>query len=728
MTDLLNPVARTSPVRFFGGAFSRRHTVSVTIGAFASLLFAPCGASALSSPTLTLSPEVAKSNLVSAMDPASEIIIQLTLPLSDRQGAYDLLKHVSTPKDPLYHHYITAEEFAARFGANPADYATLRAWAVANGLSIVHESSARISLSLRGTVAQLQKLFKTQLNYYKAASGEQFYSASVEPTVPGEIASTVQKVVGLTGGAQNAALYKIAKTLGENPEASAVRTDTAGGTGPGGTYGASDLRTAYQIPTFGGASPQVVAVFEDSGIHASDFQQYLTTNKLPAVKLKQIPVDQANAAINGDQVEAVLDVDMIAAINPQVSEIQLYAAPGANTISDFSTDLVDVFDAVGTAASKPGGPSILSVSYGLDEIQIVMGGGDPDTEGAALEALAVEGVTVFVSAGDQGAYGRTGLDNSPPTLNAPDPGSQIFVTSVGGTTLFTYSKEQRLGEEVWNGLGLYPGAGATGGGVSALWKNPGIDFYQGVLLVEYNGGDGSARNVPDVAALADPLTGVGIYLKSQGGWIQIGGTSASAPMWAGYMSIVNAAGQFLRVGNIGFLNPLLYFSGTNFYTNNDPIPAGLGLWYPILDGTNGNFNLYGVAGYGAGYYYNNCCGLGSLFGPYAYQLLSAAFPTSSSLVPTNLKAKPGTTTAKITWTPVSGASGYAVYVDEVTPVGNPPTNYDLTSNAKVLITKKATLTLSGLTSGDYYGVFVTTVANVSGTDESGTASIAFRAK
>ena len=85
--------------------------------------------------------------------------------------------------------------------------------------------------------------------------------------------------------------------------------------------------------------------------------------------------------INGDQVEAVLDVDMIAAINPQVKEIQLYAAPGANSISQFSTDLVDVFDAVGTAASNPGGPSILSVSYGLDEIQIALGGGDPDISG-----------------------------------------------------------------------------------------------------------------------------------------------------------------------------------------------------------------------------------------------------------------------------------------------------------------------------------------------------------
>jgi len=67
-------------------------------------------------------------------------------------------------------------------------------------------------------------------------------------------------------------------------------------------------------------------------------------------------------------------------------------------------------------------------------------------------------------------------------------------------------------------------------------------------------------------------------------------------------------------------------------------------------------------------------------------------------------------------------------VDRVTPVGNPITGYDLTANAKALVTKKASITLTGLTSGDYYGVFVTTVANVSGTNESGTTSIVFQAK
>ena len=73
-----------------------------------------------------------------------------------------------------------------------------------------------------------------------------------------------------------------------------------------------------------------------------------------------------------------------------------------------------------------------------------------------------------------------------------------------------------------------------------------------------NGGSSTYRNVPDVGAVGDPLTGVGVYSKINGGWIQIGGTSVSAPIWGGYMSILNAGSQYLFGTTIGFFNPTLY--------------------------------------------------------------------------------------------------------------------------------------------------------------------------
>jgi subtilase family serine protease len=644
------------------------------------------------------------------MEAAKEVIIQFTLPLSDRQGARDLLKHVSDPKDPLYRHYITVQEFAARFGANAADYATVRAWAVANGLSIVNEATARTSLTLRGTVAQMQTLFKTQLNYYKAPSGDQFYSASVAPTIPSEIVSKIQALIGLTGGVQKAAQNKLGKVLGESPETPADRAQTAGGTGPGGSYAASDLRTAYQIPTFGGASPQTVAVFEDSSITPNDYEKYLDTMHLPKIKLTQIPVDQTKVgAPNGDQIEALIDVDMISAINPDVKEIQVYVAPAIvgptlqEEESQFSSDLIDVFDAVGKAFSATGQPQTLSVSYGLDEI-LMEDGGDIVGESDALAELADVGVTVLVSAGDQGAYGDTGTGSNPATLNVMDPGSQPFVTCVGGTTLLTGAGETYGLETVWNELGIYPGSGATGGGASSVWPNPDVitgpdSSYQDPKLVAYNGGDPNARNVPDVAAVGDPETGVGIYCKAQGGWSQWGGTSVAAPIWAGFVSILNSGAQYLldapsTTPELGFFNLLLYYVGDYYAYNPDSNFPGETPLYPVLEGSNGNYNLYGTAGYSAGYFYDNCCGLGSLWGQSSFIVLSTAGGTAGPPAVT-VKAVPSTTSAKITWTKSTGATGYAVYV-QLFAYDTNTGDYVGQYFAKTAITKKTSVDVTGL--------------------------------
>ena len=125
------------------------------------------------------------------MDPAKEITIQLALPLSDAKGAREFTDRISNPKDPLFRHFITVKEFAARWGGNAADFAAVKDWAVANGLSITHESSARTSLTVRGTVALMERLFKTQLSNYRSPKGDEFYSASVKPTIPDELASKI---------------------------------------------------------------------------------------------------------------------------------------------------------------------------------------------------------------------------------------------------------------------------------------------------------------------------------------------------------------------------------------------------------------------------------------------------------------------------------------------------------------------------------------------------------
>lgn len=121
------------------------------------------------------------------------------------------------------------------------------------------------------------------------------------------------------------------------------------------------------------------------------------------------------------------------------------------------------------------------------------------------------------------------------------------VTDVGGTTLSTAADGRWLAEQAWFDVPLSVG---TGGGVSALFDRP--EWQRDVLPDE----NPDRRLTPDVAAVADPFTGVRIVFKQT--QLVGGGTSQSAPIWAGFAAVMN---QYLLANGgqaIGDLNPKLY--------------------------------------------------------------------------------------------------------------------------------------------------------------------------
>ena len=635
------------------GRFSRPSAPSVSCSALAALLFV-CSALDAETTTVELSPLVAKSTQLGPLEATREIGVTLTLASKDPDGAANFVRHVSMPGDPLFRHYLTPQQFAERFGGNAADYAYLKSWAVANGLRVAHESVGRINLTVRGSVGQFQRLFNTQLNNYRSPDGQEFYSASVQPAVPSEIASRISGVIGLTESRMVAPMVKVAKRLGENPAPAAElpSPDTAGGTGPGGTYKAADLRTVYNIPTFGNLNPSAVAaVFEQGGFDQSDVTKYLTYNGLPQVTVTPVSVDGSPTAVidPGVELEAVLDIDMIAGINPAISGVRVYI----DSWDPFATALLDAITQVGDDNIA----KAFSISYGDDEG--TQGKTALEAESTALAQLVTEGITVTASSGDNGAYGH---EHYYP-YNVEDPASQPYVTGVGGTTLLTGPHEEYIGETAWNDLELQ--GGATGGGVSHFWHIP---VFQskipagGTTWETANGGSAEYRNVPDISAVADPLTGVGIYSKINGGWVQVGGTSVSSPIWAGYLTIVNAGLNYFGLGTLGYFNPILYWVGTPVY--------GEGLstdWLnAVLEGSNGYAPIHdGYPGYSNGRFYCNTTGNGSLAGAYlATQLLVSSSQPGTAPGPinqfgiTSLKYN----SASFEWSPATGATGYELAV------------------------------------------------------------------
>jgi subtilase family serine protease len=629
-------------------------------------------------------PLVAKSTLLTTADRNKEVNVVLTLPLADPIGAADFVRHISTRGDALFHRYLTAEEFAARFGGSATDYAALKQWAAANGLAITKEAIARTALTVHGTVAQFQELFKTQINTYRSPNGHQFDSAASQLTVPDSISGKVSGVIGLTEGEQYHSLYKVAQTLGETGQEATARTKDGVrsdyGTGPGGTYSAADLRTAYSIPSFGNLDKKsVVAVFEQGGFRESDVTEFLDRNKLPHHTITPVSVNGAPTTVSPDiEVEAVLDIDMVFSINPDVSQVLVYE----DGVDSFQTALLDAMVQVGDDDRA----QILSISYGQDEGY--QGSSAIAAENNALVQLAAEGITVFASSGDYGAYG----DGYNYPYNVEDPASQPYITGVGGTTLLTGTDGAYEVEDAWNDLGV--GDGATGGGVSSYWRIPAFQSTEPEGgYCTFNGGSVNYRNVPDVSAVGDPFTGVGVYCKDKGGWLQLGGTSVSAPIWAGYLSIINSVYNWAGMNYIGYFNPALYA------VNPYGVPADY--LYDVQQGSNGNTPDYGYPGYSNGFGYSNTTGNGSPWGCGFLQYLLAARnqtgPWPGNIAKVNVSVKG--TTASFSWTPSTLASGYVLTLFDLDEYG-----YYV---ANTYLTKATSLTVTGLLpNNDTYIVYL----------------------
>jgi kumamolisin len=198
---------------------------------------------------------------------------------------------------------------------------------------------------------------------------------------------------------------------------------------------------------------------------------------------------------------------------------------------------------------------VLSSSAGSCEHEVTAEApGLTSSESTLFEQAATEGMSVLVAAGDAGsaACRQSGAGTE---LSVQDPAGQPFVTAVGGTSLTALGPPPT--ETAWNEA--QKGGGAGGGGISALWPMPTWQVGGGAVDA-YSSGEpcgaasGYCREVPDVAASADAFHGYEIY--HAGGWVQTGGTSASAPLWAALIALVDSGpSPPLR---LGLVTPALY--------------------------------------------------------------------------------------------------------------------------------------------------------------------------
>ena len=476
--------------------------------------------------------------------------LAIGLPLHHREALTNLLQQINDPASTNYHRYLSAEQFAAQFGPTEQDYQAVAKFAVANGLSIVGTHPNRMLLDVRGKASNIQKAFQVTLRTYQhPTENRAFFAPDTEPSVPADL--PVQDISGLDNYRQPHSHYKFntvtssAKSSGPPVKTSPKATT---GSGPSGTYMGDDFRNAYVPGSPLKGSGQVVALVQFDGYLSNDITAYETMAGRTNIPLQNVLLDGFNGQPTGSggEVEVSLDIEMLVSMAPALAKIMVYEG---NPYNFHPNDVLNQI-AVDNAAHQ------VSCSWGWT-------GGPSATTDQILQQMALQGQTFFDAAGDGDAYLPGGVD-SPNGFGTP--ADSPYVTSVGGTTLtMTGAGAIYASETVWNWDVRYgPGADGIGssGGTSSYYAIP---YWQTNVNMTARGGSTTYRNFPDVALTADD-----VFVIADGGvqYNGVGGTSCAAPLWAGFLSLVNQQAVINGHPVVGFLNPQIYniANGAN-YTN-----------------------------------------------------------------------------------------------------------------------------------------------------------------
>jgi hypothetical protein len=294
----------------------------------------------------------------------------------------------------------------------------------------------------------------------------------------------------------------------------------------------------------------MVGLVEFDGFYAGDIASYESQTGLPNVPLQLVLLNGFNGVpitgANSGNSEVALDIELAISMAPGLSKVVVFEADPING------QLNDVLQAMSTNTLI----KQFSCSWSAGSITAA--------QRSAMDnyflKLAAQGQSFFDASGDSGA--------AIGAITAPD--DDPYITVVGGTTLATAGPGGAwLSETVWN---AQDGSSSSSGGVSSGSASYNLPSWQQGSNMFTNLGSATQRNVPDVAMVAD-----NIFIVADNGLQETtGGTSASAPLWAGFSALVNQRALAAGLPPIGLVNAALYHIGTNsdYPTCFDDITVG----------------------------------------------------------------------------------------------------------------------------------------------------------
>ncbi|MGA2854982.1 MAG: protease pro-enzyme activation domain-containing protein, partial [Verrucomicrobiota bacterium] len=492
----------------------------------------------------------------------NQLRLAIGLPLRNEAELDELLRQLYDPASTNYHKFLTPPEFAARFGPAEKDYDAVRQFAAGNGLTVAATYPNRVVLDVAGSAATIEGAFHVTLHRYRhPAEPRDFFAPDAEPSVPADL--KILSVEGLSD-------FSLPRRADKKIRAAAKSPSSFNGTGPGHEYAGNDFRNAYVPGSPLKGAGQTVALLEYSDYYMVDITNY--ENHIGATNY----VPLTNVVVNGDAPgtthndEVALDIEMAIAMAPMLSRVIVYEknSVASSLLNAIATDNL----AKQVSSSWTVGPWSSSTATTYDNI---------------LKNMAAQGQSYFQSSGDSDAYTGTHPLDSGTTVPTDSP----YATIVGGTTLTMSGYGVAWNSEtVWNyNLTGIPNEG-SGGGISSYYTRP---SWQTNISMAANGGSTTYRNIPDVSFTADDIY-VCYNNGDTSGSSYFMGTSAAAPLWAGFCALINQQAATVNPTNtVGFLNPALYnlASSSCYGSCFHDITTGDNI------GTNTAGMFYAVAGY-----------------------------------------------------------------------------------------------------------------------------------
>jgi subtilase family serine protease len=543
-----------------------------------------------------IAPLVAQAQLLQVASPGQQLNLSLGLQPRNTAALNSLLSSLYDPQSPQYHQYLTPDQFEALFAPTPDSVQQVVSYLQSVGMTVTSIAPNNLLIDATSSVAQADQAFSTTINNYQLGS-QVFYANATPPVVPAAISSLITSIGGLDNSTQYQPLYRgggkpspyPATKQPANPYrvgAGLVPALAKRANGPTSGYGPKDLVGAYNATPLQSAGllgdNQTIALFELDGYQSSDVARYFANYGIATPTISNVLVDNFSGTAGQGAIEVELDIEVAGALAPHANQL-VYEGPNTTQgLNDTYNQIVHDHKA-----------QVVSISWGLCESS--SGAAELQTLDTIFKQGAAEGMSFFAASGDSGAY-----DCNDSNLAVDSPASDPYITGVGGTNL-QLNAGAYGSEAVWSNASdtqRSPRGAGGGGGISNTFTLPAWQTGQGVINANSSGAPCNApngqycRQVPDVSANADPASGYAIYCTvnnagcSAAGWLNVGGTSAAAPLWAGSMALINQ--YLLSKGKtvVGFANPALYgiFNAQQSLPAFHDVTRGTNLYYPAAAG------------------------------------------------------------------------------------------------------------------------------------------------